>query len=142
CRVGRKPWTSIVLVKGSCLLALRLKKFNSMVMNWPLKKFWILTLERRQLDRLHQLIHFLRGRIITSSGRSRTMKIELQFFDSGSSSSASLILCIDNVCSSVVQTSRPGCSQNSQCSYQFKYLDGTGIAGFYVSRHVGFWHSY
>ncbi|KAI3960273.1 hypothetical protein MKW98_016997 [Papaver atlanticum] len=65
-------------------------------------------------------------------------EIELQFFDSGSSSSASPISCTDSVCSSVVQTAGPGCSENSQCSYQFKYLDGTGTAGFYVSDMLDF----
>ncbi|KAI3903532.1 hypothetical protein MKW98_032186 [Papaver atlanticum] len=66
------------------------------------------------------------------------LQIELQFFDSGSSSSASPISCTESVCSSVVQTAGPGCSENSQCSFQFKYLDGTGTAWFYVSDMLDF----
>ncbi|KAI3912766.1 hypothetical protein MKW92_009831, partial [Papaver armeniacum] len=64
--------------------------------------------------------------------------IELQFFDPGSSSSASPISCSDSVCSSVVQTAEAGCSENSQCSYQFQYGDGSGTAGFYVSDMLDF----
>ncbi|RZC47540.1 hypothetical protein C5167_040484 [Papaver somniferum] len=58
--------------------------------------------------------------------------IELQFFDRGSSSSASPISCIDSVCSYLVQTAEAVCLENSQCSYQFQYGDGSGTAGFYV----------
>ncbi|KAI3947948.1 hypothetical protein MKW92_024889 [Papaver armeniacum] len=64
--------------------------------------------------------------------------IELQFFDPGNSSSASPISCIDSVCSSLVQTAEAVCLENSQCSYQFQYGDGSGTAGFYVSDMLGF----
>ncbi|MCL7050711.1 hypothetical protein MKW94_016294 [Papaver nudicaule] len=64
--------------------------------------------------------------------------IELQFFDPSTSSTASPISCTDSVCSSVVQTAEAGCSENSQCSYQFQYGDGSGTAGFYVSDMLDF----
>ncbi|KAI3895166.1 hypothetical protein MKX03_025558 [Papaver bracteatum] len=70
--------------------------------------------------------------------KSSTLGIKLQFFDPGSSSSASPISCIDSVCSSVVHTAEAVCLENSQCSYQFQYGDGGGTAGFYVSDLLGF----
>ncbi|KAI3880096.1 hypothetical protein MKX03_003917 [Papaver bracteatum] len=70
--------------------------------------------------------------------KSSGLGIELQFFDPASSSSASPISCSDSVCSSVVQTAEAGCSENSQCSYQFQYGDGSGTAGFYVSDMLDF----
>ncbi|KAI3989629.1 hypothetical protein MKX01_036238 [Papaver californicum] len=70
--------------------------------------------------------------------KSSGLGIELQFFDPISSSSAAPISCADSVCSSVVQTAEAGCSENSQCSYQFQYGDGSGTAGFYVSDMLDF----
>ncbi|MCL7050312.1 hypothetical protein MKW94_026761 [Papaver nudicaule] len=57
-------------------------------------------------------------------------QIDLQFFDPSSSSSASTISCSDGLCSSIVHT---GCSQNTQCSYEIEYADGSQTAGFFVS---------
>ncbi|KAI3916985.1 hypothetical protein MKW98_016719 [Papaver atlanticum] len=66
--------------------------------------------------------------------KSSELGIELQFFDPGSSSSASLISCTDSECSS----DEAGCLENSQYGYQYQYGDGSGTAGFYVSDLLGF----
>ncbi|OVA17904.1 Peptidase A1 [Macleaya cordata] len=65
--------------------------------------------------------------------KSSGLGVELEFFDPSSSSSAAPISCSDEICASVVRTAEAGCSQNSQCSYQFQYGDGSGTAGYYVS---------
>ncbi|XP_026389313.1 aspartic proteinase-like protein 2 isoform X3 [Papaver somniferum] len=70
--------------------------------------------------------------------KSSGLGIELQFFDPGSSSSASPISCTDSVCSSVVHTVEAVCLENSHCGYQFQYGDGSGAAGFYLSDMLGF----
>ncbi|GAB4856524.1 hypothetical protein Ancab_014441 [Ancistrocladus abbreviatus] len=64
--------------------------------------------------------------------------IQLNFFDTASSSTAALVSCSDPVCSSVMQTTSSGCSQNSQCVYSFQYGDGSGTSGFYVSDMLYF----
>ncbi|KAF3972896.1 hypothetical protein ACB098_08G111900 [Castanea mollissima] len=66
----------------------------------------------------------------TTSG----LQIPLNFFDTGSSSTASLISCSDQRCSAGVQSSDAICSsQNNQCAYAFQYGDGSGTSGYYVS---------
>ncbi|KAI3895165.1 hypothetical protein MKX03_025557 [Papaver bracteatum] len=66
--------------------------------------------------------------------KSSGLGIELQFFDPGSSSSASPISCTDSVCR---HTAEAGCLENSQCGYQYQYGDGSETAGFYVSDLLG-----
>lgn len=62
------------------------------------------------------------------------MQIQLEFFDPGSSSTASLISCSDQRCSLGAASLDSGCSTNSnQCSYAFQYGDGSGTSGYYVS---------
>ncbi|KAK1429426.1 hypothetical protein QVD17_11635 [Tagetes erecta] len=59
--------------------------------------------------------------------------IDLNFFDAGSSSTASTVSCSDSVCSSIVQTSDASCSEGNQCGYRFQYGDGSGTSGHYVT---------
>lgn len=64
------------------------------------------------------------------------LQIELNFFDSASSSTASLISCSDPICTSAtaVQSAATECSpQISQCRYRFLYGDGSGTSGYYVT---------
>ncbi|KAF5447601.1 hypothetical protein F2P56_033141 [Juglans regia] len=67
------------------------------------------------------------------------LQIQLEFFDPGSSSTASLISCTDQRCSVGVQSSDATCSsQNNQCAYAFQYGDGSGTLGYYVSDLMHF----
>ncbi|KAL5081848.1 hypothetical protein RYX36_010269 [Vicia faba] len=62
------------------------------------------------------------------------LQLELNFFDTGRSSTSSLISCSDRRCNSGIQSSDATCSsQNNQCSYTFQYGDGSGTSGYYVS---------
>ncbi|KAH0916699.1 hypothetical protein HID58_031145 [Brassica napus] len=70
-------------------------------------------------------------------GASDPFLIELSFFDPGSSSSASMVSCSDKRCSSNFE-SESGCSPNNLCSYAFKYGDGSGTSGYYISDFVSF----
>ncbi|KAK0604163.1 hypothetical protein LWI29_012715 [Acer saccharum] len=61
-------------------------------------------------------------------------QVQLNFFDPGSSSTASLISCSDQRCSLGLQSADSGCAaQNNQCSYTFQYGDGSGTSGYYVA---------
>ncbi|KAG8471524.1 hypothetical protein CXB51_036306 [Gossypium anomalum] len=65
--------------------------------------------------------------------------IPLNFFDPGSSSTASLVSCSDQRCSSGIQASDSTCSGSSnQCSYTFQYGDGSATSGYYVSDLLHF----
>ncbi|CAM8916882.1 unnamed protein product [Rhodiola kirilowii] len=65
--------------------------------------------------------------------------LELNFFDMGSSTGASMVPCSDPVCSSAVQTTAAGCSSDTnQCRYSFQYGDGSGTSGFYVYDQLHF----
>ncbi|TYI48728.1 hypothetical protein E1A91_D13G267300v1 [Gossypium mustelinum] len=71
--------------------------------------------------------------------KSSGLKIPLNFFDPGSSSTASLVSCSDQRCSSGIQVSDSTCSGSSnQCSYTFQYGDGSGTSGYYVSDLLHF----
>ncbi|KAI8015899.1 Aspartic proteinase-like protein 2 [Camellia lanceoleosa] len=62
--------------------------------------------------------------------------IELNFFDAASSSTASLVSCSDPICASVVQAAAAvsECSsQSNQCGYSFRYGDGSGTSGYYLT---------
>ncbi|RDX97923.1 Aspartic proteinase-like protein 2 [Mucuna pruriens] len=62
------------------------------------------------------------------------LQIQLNFFDTTSSSTSSLISCSDQRCTNGIQSSDASCSsQNNQCSYSFQYGDGSGTSGYYVS---------
>ncbi|TXG73729.1 hypothetical protein EZV62_002308 [Acer yangbiense] len=61
-------------------------------------------------------------------------QVQLNFFDPGSSSTASLISCSDQRCSLGLESADSGCAaQNNQCSYTFQYGDGSGTSGYYVA---------
>ncbi|KAH1033694.1 hypothetical protein J1N35_045868 [Gossypium stocksii] len=71
--------------------------------------------------------------------KSSGLEIPLNFFDPGSSSTASLVSCSDQRCSSGIQASDSSCSGSSnQCSYTFQYGDGSGTSGYYVSDLLHF----
>ncbi|KAK9079090.1 hypothetical protein SSX86_000760 [Deinandra increscens subsp. villosa] len=66
----------------------------------------------------------------TSSG----LKVPIVFYDPSSSSTSSLISCSDKRCSIGIQSGDADCSDlNHQCSYRFKYGDGSATSGYYVS---------
>ncbi|KAI5603002.1 hypothetical protein POPTR_001G213600v4 [Populus trichocarpa] len=67
------------------------------------------------------------------------LHIPLNFFDPGSSPTASLISCSDQRCSLGLQSSDSVCAaQNNQCGYTFQYGDGSGTSGYYVSDLLHF----
>lgn len=67
------------------------------------------------------------------------LQIELNFFDTASSSTAALVSCSDPACSYAIQTTTSQCSsQVNQCSYTFQYGDGSGTSGYYVSDAMYF----
>ncbi|KAI7752805.1 hypothetical protein M8C21_021757 [Ambrosia artemisiifolia] len=70
--------------------------------------------------------------------RSSGLQIDLNFFDAGSSSTASTVSCSDSICSSLVQTSDASCSAGNQCGYKFQYGDGSGTSGHYVTDLLHF----
>ncbi|ONH96349.1 hypothetical protein PRUPE_7G122500 [Prunus persica] len=71
--------------------------------------------------------------------QSSGLGIELNLYDSASSSTAGLIPCSDPMCTSSFQTSSTECSrQSNQCSYTFQYGDGSGTTGYYVSDALYF----
>lgn len=66
----------------------------------------------------------------TTSG----LQIQLNFYNSATSSSASAVSCSDRRCSLGLDSSDSVCSsQSNQCSYTFQYGDGSGTTGYYVS---------
>ncbi|KAJ4841785.1 hypothetical protein Tsubulata_010531 [Turnera subulata] len=66
------------------------------------------------------------------------LQIPLNFFDPGSSPTASLISCSDQRCSLGIQSSDSSCSTDNRCSYTFQYGDGSGSKGYYVSDLLHF----
>ncbi|KGN46902.1 aspartic proteinase-like protein 2 [Cucumis sativus] len=61
------------------------------------------------------------------------LQIPLNFFDPGSSTTASLVSCSDQICALGVQSSDSACfGQSNQCAYVFQYGDGSGTSGYYV----------
>ncbi|XP_022755920.1 aspartic proteinase-like protein 2 [Durio zibethinus] len=67
------------------------------------------------------------------------LQIQLNLYDPGSSSTASLVSCSDQRCSAGAPSSDSGCSgQSNQCSYTFQYGDGSGTSGYYVADLLHF----
>jgi len=67
------------------------------------------------------------------------VQIELNFFDTVGSSTAALVPCSDPICTTGVQGASAECSTRAnQCSYAFKYGDGSGTSGYYVSDALYF----
>ncbi|KAI3738211.1 hypothetical protein L2E82_28234 [Cichorium intybus] len=65
--------------------------------------------------------------------------IPLNFFDSATSSTASVVSCSDSICSSNFKTADALCSdQDNQCGYQFNYADESGTSGHYVTDFLYF----
>ncbi|XP_076907147.1 aspartic proteinase 36-like [Bidens hawaiensis] len=64
----------------------------------------------------------------TSSG----LNIPVALYDHSSSSTSSLINCSDDKCFIGMQSGDAECSKD-QCSYRFKYGDGSATSGYYVS---------
>lgn len=66
-------------------------------------------------------------------------QIELNFYDTASSSTASLVSCSDPICASIVQTAAAECTaEGNQCGYSFQYGDGSGTTGHYVTDLIYF----
>ncbi|XP_058110295.1 aspartic proteinase 36-like [Magnolia sinica] len=73
--------------------------------------------------------------------KSSGLGITLESFNPDGSSTASVVSCSDEICSSAIQTTEAGCasqSPSSQCNYSFQYGDGSGTAGYYVSDTLFF----
>ncbi|GKV16623.1 hypothetical protein SLEP1_g27243 [Rubroshorea leprosula] len=71
--------------------------------------------------------------------RKSEFPFQLNFFDPGSSSTASLVSCSDQRCNSSLQSSDFICESNSnQCHYNITYVDGSGTIGYYVSDLLQF----
>ncbi|KAM3303009.1 hypothetical protein P3S67_014039 [Capsicum chacoense] len=60
-------------------------------------------------------------------------KIQLQFFDPSSSSTARLISCSDQRCAFGAQYSDTNCSATNQCEYTLQYDDGSETSGYYIA---------
>ncbi|KAL0417653.1 UNVERIFIED_CONTAM: Aspartic proteinase-like protein 2 [Sesamum radiatum] len=67
---------------------------------------------------------------------SRILEIELQLFDPSNSSTASVISCSDRPCALGARSSDAACADHSRCGYKFRYADGSGTSGYYVSDSV------
>ncbi|CAI0398029.1 unnamed protein product [Linum tenue] len=62
------------------------------------------------------------------------LQIPMNFYDSDSSSTASLISCTDERCVVGLEAADSGCLENkNQCGYTFQYGDGSGTSGYYVA---------
>ncbi|KAK4724872.1 hypothetical protein R3W88_027651 [Solanum pinnatisectum] len=61
------------------------------------------------------------------------LQVELNFYDTASSSTASLISCSDRRC-----VSDECSSETNQCAYTFHYGDNSGTTGYYVSDLIYF----
>ncbi|KAF7818705.1 aspartic proteinase-like protein 2 [Senna tora] len=71
--------------------------------------------------------------------QSSQLAIQLNFFDTASSSTAALISCSDPICTSSTLSAATACTpQINQCSYTFQYGDGSGTSGYYVSDAMYF----
>ncbi|KAJ8754091.1 hypothetical protein K2173_001989 [Erythroxylum novogranatense] len=71
--------------------------------------------------------------------QSSALGIQLNYFDTTSSSTAGLVPCSDNFCTSAAQTTATQCtSKSNQCIYSFQYGDGSGTLGYYVSDIFSF----
>ncbi|KAL3647495.1 hypothetical protein CASFOL_008463 [Castilleja foliolosa] len=66
------------------------------------------------------------------------LRIDLEFFDPSSSSTASLISCSDQRCALGTQSSDSVCSDQNQCGYTFQYGDGSGTSGVYMYDSIFF----
>ncbi|CAN1196874.1 Aspartic proteinase 36, partial [Linum perenne] len=65
--------------------------------------------------------------------RSSGLGIQLNFFDSASSSTTGPVPCADPICVAAARTSETQCSARGQCAYTFQYGDGSGTSGVYVT---------
>ncbi|KAK4440665.1 Aspartic proteinase-like protein 2 [Sesamum alatum] len=63
------------------------------------------------------------------------LQIELQLFDPSNSSTASVVSCSDRPCALGSRSSDAACA-DSRCGYKFRYADGSGTSGYYVSDSV------
>ncbi|XP_048136223.1 aspartic proteinase 36-like isoform X2 [Rhodamnia argentea] len=71
--------------------------------------------------------------------RTNALNMPLHVFDPGSSSSASVMSCLDERCSPGVQTSDSVCpTQSNLCSYSLAYEDGSRASGYYVTDLLTF----
>ncbi|XP_027188996.1 aspartic proteinase 36 isoform X1 [Cicer arietinum] len=77
----------------------------------------------------------------TGCPHSSGLGIELNFFDTTSSSTAALVHCSDPICSPTVQGVASSCShkdKHNQCRYVFKFQDNSAASGFYLSDNMYF----
>ncbi|WJX79408.1 hypothetical protein P8452_62528 [Trifolium repens] len=100
--------------------------FTKVKIGSPAKEFYV------QIDTGSDIL-WLNCNTCNNCPQSSGLGIELNFFDTASSSTAALVSCSDPVCSYAVQTATSQCaSQVNQCSYTFQYGDGSGTSGYYV----------
>ncbi|KAI3417265.1 Peptidase A1 domain-containing protein, partial [Psidium guajava] len=71
--------------------------------------------------------------------RTNALNMPLHVFDPGSSSSASVMSCLDERCTPGVQASDSVCpTQSNLCSYSLAYEDGSRASGYYVTDLLTF----
>ncbi|CAI8614731.1 unnamed protein product [Vicia faba] len=100
--------------------------FTKVKMGSPAKEFYV------QIDTGSDIL-WLNCNTCNNCPQSSGLGIELNFFDTASSSTAALVSCSDPACSYAAQTATSQCStQVNQCSYTFQYGDGSGTSGYYV----------
>ncbi|KAK7284950.1 hypothetical protein RJT34_19704 [Clitoria ternatea] len=106
--------------------------FTKVKLGSPAKEFYV------QIDTGSDIL-WLNCVTCSNCPQSSGLGIELNFFDTASSSTAALVSCSDPICSYAVQTATSECSsQANQCSYTFQYGDGSGTSGIYVSDMMYF----
>ncbi|KAJ1418894.1 Xylanase inhibitor, C-terminal [Sesbania bispinosa] len=106
--------------------------FTKVKVGSPAKEFYV------QIDTGSDIL-WLNCNTCSNCPQSSGLGIELNFFDTASSSTAALVSCSDPICSYAVQTATSECSsQVNQCSYNFQYGDGSGTSGYYVSDSMYF----
>ncbi|PKI57650.1 hypothetical protein CRG98_021978 [Punica granatum] len=75
----------------------------------------------------------------TNCPRTTELGVELSFYDTTSSSTAKTVTCYDSLCISELPTSAAVClEQSNSCGYSFKYGDGSGTSGYYVTDNLYF----
>ncbi|KAK4793011.1 hypothetical protein SAY86_023446 [Trapa natans] len=75
----------------------------------------------------------------TNCPRASQLGVELSFYDAISSSTSEAVTCYDSLCTSTLPTSAAVClEQDNLCGYSFRYGDGSGTSGFYVTDNLNF----
>ncbi|XP_027352351.1 aspartic proteinase-like protein 2 isoform X2 [Abrus precatorius] len=106
--------------------------FTKVKLGSPAKEFYV------QIDTGSDIL-WLNCMTCSNCPQSSGLGIQLNFFDTASSSTAAQVSCSDPICSYAVRTATSECSsQANQCTYTYQYGDGSGTSGYYVSDTMYF----